>query len=513
MPHCTPRFPTWQTSGSTIRGRGGSTAGRRRDGDERLRRLYSPAMPEDVAAELRQGFETIRQELDLPGAFPVVVEAAAAEAAARGPAPLPDGRARVDARDVEFLTLDPPGSLDLDQALALERDGDAIVLRYAIADVGAFVEADGVVDREAWRRGETFYAPDVRIPLYPTTLSEGAASLLPGVERPAFLFTVPIAEDGTARLASLERAVIRSGARRAYAKVAERPIPLLQEAGERLAAAARARGAIELHLPETEVVPVEAAGTGPGYRVEVEDRPPSSDWNAELSLVTNMLVGGLLVAGSVGILRTMSPMGDAELRKLRRIAAALGVPWPDDTPLAVVAEAVQGTTPREIAFLRAARRALGRASYRALPLADGEQATHAAVGAPYAHATAPMRRLADRDVLETAWLLTEGQEVPAPLRARLDRLPEVMDRADGLAGRLDARVVDLVEAAMLAGREGEVFEATVTTATGADADVQIAEPPVRARVRLAAPAKAGDVVRVRVVSARVPGAKIELGPA
>ncbi len=61
----------------------------------------------------------------------------------------------------------------------LERDGDGYVVHYAIADVAAFVEPGGAVDAEAHRRGESLYGADTKIPLHPTVLSEGAASLLP----------------------------------------------------------------------------------------------------------------------------------------------------------------------------------------------------------------------------------------------------------------------------------------------------------------------------------------------
>ena len=44
---------------------------------------------------------------------------------------------RLDLRDLPFLTIDPPGSMDLDQAMLLERSGDGFTVRYAIADVAA----------------------------------------------------------------------------------------------------------------------------------------------------------------------------------------------------------------------------------------------------------------------------------------------------------------------------------------------------------------------------------------
>ena len=123
--------------------------------------------------------------------FPPEVEEAAARAAA---APrLPD----LDRTDLPFVTIDPASSLDLDQAVHIERDGDGYVVHYAIADVAAFVTAGDPVDIEANRRGETLYGADSKIPLHPKSLSEGAASLLPDQVRPALLWTIRV--DGPAR--------------------------------------------------------------------------------------------------------------------------------------------------------------------------------------------------------------------------------------------------------------------------------------------------------------------------
>ncbi|NWO96317.1 RNB domain-containing ribonuclease, partial [Escherichia coli] len=90
-------------------------------------------------------------------------------------------------------------STDLDQALAIEASGGDLLLRYAIADVAWFVDDGDPVDREAWRRGATLYLPDGKAGLYPSVLSEGAASLLPDGPRPAVLFTVRVNPDGEAR--------------------------------------------------------------------------------------------------------------------------------------------------------------------------------------------------------------------------------------------------------------------------------------------------------------------------
>src|SRR5215212_5546355 len=118
------------------------------------------------AAALRAGFEQVRREASVADRFAPDVEREAESAAASAPA---DDRERVD---VPFVTIDPPGSRDLDQALHIERRGDGHRVRYAIADVAAFVAPGGALDAETHARGVTVYAPDARTPLHPLALSE-----------------------------------------------------------------------------------------------------------------------------------------------------------------------------------------------------------------------------------------------------------------------------------------------------------------------------------------------------
>src|SRR5699024_6786403 len=135
-------------------------------------RHTDPATSEVVdAAGLRSRLDAIRAELEVPDEFPPEVVAEAERVADR-PLSLPER----DETDLPFLTIDPPGSMDLDQAMHLSRDGDGYRVRYAIAHLESFVEPGGAIDAEARRRGQTIYAPDQRTPLHPAVLSEGAAS-------------------------------------------------------------------------------------------------------------------------------------------------------------------------------------------------------------------------------------------------------------------------------------------------------------------------------------------------
>jgi exoribonuclease R len=173
--------------------------------------LVGPVPAQGVAADtLRAGIAQIQAELEVTPSFPPEVEAAAAVAAANPR--LPD----LDRTDLPMVTIDPPGSMDLDQALHLTRHGDGYVLSYAIADLGAFITPGDLVDVEAHKRGQTLYGADSKVPLHPKVLSEDAASLLPDQVRPALLWTIRLDSDGSRTDVEVQRALVRSTARLSY---------------------------------------------------------------------------------------------------------------------------------------------------------------------------------------------------------------------------------------------------------------------------------------------------------
>src|SRR5438034_8293676 len=160
------------------------------------------------ATALREGFEAIRREVGVPDGFPPDVRAEAEAAAARPP--------QGEHVDAPFVTIDPPGSRDLDQAMHIERMGAGHRVRYAIADPGAFIAPGGPLDRDTHARGMTIYAPDAKAPLHPLALSEGAGSLLPGQWRPAVLWTLDLDATGEPAATEVVRAQVRSVARHTY---------------------------------------------------------------------------------------------------------------------------------------------------------------------------------------------------------------------------------------------------------------------------------------------------------
>jgi exoribonuclease R len=452
-------------------------------------------LDDHAAAAMAVGLDRIRSEFGIPDAFAPEVAESAERAAGRAAGIGHIGTAHVDRTGIEFATIDPVGSIDLDQAFAIEVDGSDIVLRYAIADVGWFVDPGDPLDAEAWNRGVTVYLPDRRAPLYPATLSEGAASLLPGVDRPAVVFVVRVDQHGSVSLDGAERAVVRSRAKLAYESLHPGDLPPgFAELSARIVAAEAARNAPRVAFPEQEI----DRRPDDGFELRYRPRSPAEEQNAALSLAANMAIADAMLAARTGLFRVMPEVDDAGVRRLRHTAQAFGLEWQKRTPLATFERSLARDDPRASAFLLAVRRASGGAMYA--PYRDGERPWHAAVAATYAHATAPLRRLQDRYVIGAALALANGEDVPDDVESAFERLPAAMAEGEQRANRADRAALDLAEAVVLDGCEGQLFDAVVTDEDDRGARIQITDPAIVARVE-AHHVDPGDQVRVRLVSA------------
>ncbi|MEU6259139.1 RNB domain-containing ribonuclease [Streptomyces sp. NPDC047043] len=467
-------------------------------------------------APLRAALTALRTELGVSESFPPEV-LAEAERAAKAPALPP-----LDATDIPFFTIDPPASLDLDQAMHLSRQGTGYRVRYAIADVAAFVVPGSALDAEAHRRVMTLYFPDERIPLHPALLGEGAASLLPDQVRPAALWTIDLDADGrTLALAvDVRRALVRSRAKLDYAavqkqiddKMAEEPLQLLKEIGELRERLEVERGGISLKVPEQEIVDRDHT-----YELNYRAPLPADGWNAQLSLLTGMAAADLMLAGGTGILRTLPAAPDGAVGRLRRTAHALHIDWPHHVSYAQLIRSLDPHNPHHAAFLQECTTLLRGAGYTVFR--DGHLpsiTTHAAVAAPYAHCTAPLRRLADRYASELCIAAAAGEAPPDWVLAALDALRKEMADGSRRAGTVERECVDIVEAALLADRVGEEFDGCVV-----DVDehqptvgtVQLESPAIIGRVEGGDRLPLGERLRVRLTQADPGAAKVLFAPA
>lgn len=453
--------------------------------------------------ELARALAALREEFDVTDEFPPNVIAEATEAVAT--ATLPE----TDLRELPFITIDPADSMDLDQAMQLERNGDGYVVRYAIADVPAFVVPGGAIDAEAHKRGQTYYPPDGRIPLHPTIVSEKVASLLPDEVRGAYVWTFDLDAEARVTRTRLDRAKVHSIGRYDYDEVqtlvdsgtAPEGIALLKEIGEKRIVLERQRGGASLGRPDQEIHETD------GRYTLVRRQPVEAEsWNAQISLMTGMAAATLMLDGKVGILRTMPRPDDDSVAAFGRSAAALGTPWPEDMPYGEFLRTLDPADPYELAIMHAAASLFRGAGYTAFDAEVPELVIQSAVAAPYAHATAPLRRLVDRYVLVVCEALSNGREIPGWARDALPELPAIMAASDNLAGRINNESVKRVEAAVLRSKSGEVFPATVLRENNGGGQIQLDDPAVTAQCE--GDLMAGESIRARLVSADIATGKV-----
>jgi ribonuclease R len=366
--------------------------------------LGDPTRARDVAAALllerglRRGFDERLEE-----------EAGAAAAEARKGA-----HERRNLTQLATFTVDPVTARDFDDAVSAEAEGDSIRLWIHIADVAAHVRPGSALDAEAARRANSVYVPGTVEPMLPRTLSAGACSLSPDVERLAVTTEMLLAPDATVSGVSFYRSRIRSDQRLSYDELDEYfagraspperiavPLELARRAAATLVER-RSRGSLEVSTSEPEF---EFDRDGHVVRAQAVAQTEAHRLIEQLMVVTNEQVALTCERRRIPALYRIHERPDpARVAVLFEQLAALDLPTPplpenpspsDAARLAAEASAMVG---RE-----AARRGHGQAAYTSLVLRSLKQAVysdrnlgHAGLASPaYCHFTSPIRRYPD----------------------------------------------------------------------------------------------------------------------
>jgi hypothetical protein len=143
----------------------------------------------------------------------------------------------------------------------------------------------------------------------------------------------------------------------------------------------------------------------------------------------------------------------------------LGKPWDGHVTYGEYLRTLDASDPRQLAILHSAGMLFRGAGYTPFDGEVPDTVIQAAIGAPYAHTTAPLRRLVDRFVLIVCSYAVRGLEVPEAVREALPLLPKLMGASNQLVNKVERAAIDTVEAATLAHRVGEKFAAVTLTGT------------------------------------------------
>ena len=440
---------------------------------------------------------------------------------------IPDAFTGEALAEAESVTSDPargsePGRRDLTASLAVTIDGstardfdDAIGVQRAengsyevavhIADVSAFVDRGSILDSEAETRGTSVYFPGRAVPMLPPGLSEGACSLLPGVDRLVVTASLTFSPTGELESSTFFTSVIRSAARLTYDEVAaflEDPegdsVELETEVGDMLLQAdalldvlleQRAqRGGLELELPE---LGVQLGRSGQPVEVARETRNRAHRLIEELMIAANSAVAGRLretVEADDGrpplvLFRTHPEPSPSDFEELETALASLRdgdveTPVERDAPVKSSPAAGDGDSdrndPRQLSrLLLDARddddaalismlvlRTLGRARYEPRP-----KGHYALALRDYCHFTSPIRRYPDLVVHRLLKATIQGSEPPRAAVREQARLGDDLSALERRAERAERELLQWQKVRLLRGREGDRFRGRITGLT------------------------------------------------
>lgn len=126
---------------------------------------------------------------------------------------------REDLTSIPLVTIDGEDAKDFDDAIYAKKTDGGFLLIVAIADVAFYVRNFSEIDKEAYKRGNSVYLPNMVVPMLPEALCNGLCSLRPKELRASVVCFIEIDESGNIKNYDFKRAVIKSAARLTYNEV------------------------------------------------------------------------------------------------------------------------------------------------------------------------------------------------------------------------------------------------------------------------------------------------------
>jgi ribonuclease R len=376
-------------------------------------------------------------------------------------------------------------------------------LVVAIADVSYYVRYGTPLDVEARARATSVYFPDRVLAMLPEHLSNHLCSLMPRVERLAFVCDMHVSKTGKLSRGRFYEAVIRSHARLTYDEAwsylenpqgaaADELAPEVRTSLQNLYAvygtlkkARDARGALDFRGGETK------ARIGENGRIEgfyAVMRNDAHRMIEECMVAANIEAAVALRTAKAGSLfRVHGQPEDKRVTELQKVLTALQVG----------ATFSEKPTPREFRQLTdklAARpdgllleglviRSLAQAVYQQTNIGHFGLALE-----EYAHFTSPIRRYPDLLVhraLKAAVLhnATSGRKYSA---AELQTLGAETSQRERRADEASRDVMGYLKCLYLEPRVGETFDATISSALEFGLFVQLKEAPIDGLVHISA---------------------------
>jgi len=153
---------------------------------------------------------------EIPVNFPLLAIQQAEMLLQQGTDKLFQDPARKDFTHLKPMTIDGASTLDFDDALTVEKDGENFLVGVHISDVAHYVRPEDPLFMEALQRGTSIYFPEGQIPMLPRHLSQGICSLIQGEIRAALSFMILLSPDAEVLRIRINPTVIKVARRLTY---------------------------------------------------------------------------------------------------------------------------------------------------------------------------------------------------------------------------------------------------------------------------------------------------------
>ncbi len=275
-----------------------------------------------------------------------------------------DPSGREDLRDLFTFTIDDEDTKEVDDGLSYERQGNTDVVYVHISDLTPIVERDDPVDREAFRRGSSIYAPDAVYPMIPAPISFDTGSLVQGKERYALTFRF-VVKDGTVLEYSIMPSVVLVRKRLSYDD-ADRMISegsdqfseilrRLLELAQSLKRSREKRGGFFLPRRDIKVM----VGKDGELRIKVIDPlSPSRFMVSEFMVLYNYIASKFSLENSIPVIyRSQPPPDDGLNFSLEKMT------YQDELPLEILRDIFSRVKPSRLSLSPSSHWGLGLDSY------------------------------------------------------------------------------------------------------------------------------------------------------
>lgn len=323
---------------------------------------------------------------------------------------------RRDLRNLDVVSIDPPGCTDIDDALHCIVCDDCIEIGVHIADVSFYVLPDTILDIEAKYRSTTVYFPEKRVDMLPPFISSNLCSLLEGEDRAAFSCIWKLDKNFNIISTDLCRSVIKSRAALSYEEaysiikseegndVLRLPLIYLLQIATALRRRRFDKGALELSLQELNI-------TLEG-KLAIKKSVPTHYLVEEFMLLANITVAKFIYKGNP----------EYSLLRKHPLPSPIELDIVDATSSKTLNDSLKKLNEEQAMIIK---RIITRSMQQALYFCSGESSDFYHYGLAteiYTHFTSPIRRYPDIIVHRTLSYILEGDE------AMIDGLKAVVNK-------------------------------------------------------------------------------------